>query len=37
MFFTETLTRESILKDIRTICEINYSDNDITLIERVLS
>ena len=37
MFFTETLTQESILKDIRTICEINYSDNDITLIERVLS
>jgi len=37
MFFTETLTRENILKDIRTICEINYSDNDITLIERVLS
>jgi hypothetical protein len=37
MFFKETLTRESILKDIRTICEINYSDNDITLIERVLS
>jgi len=37
MFFTETLTPESILKDIRTICEINYSDNDITLIERVLS
>jgi hypothetical protein len=37
MFFTETLTQESILKDIRTICEINYSDNDITLIERVLN
>jgi hypothetical protein len=37
MFFTETLTQESILRDIRTICEINYSDNDITLIERVLS
>jgi hypothetical protein len=37
MFFTETLTQKSILKDIRTICEINYSDNDITLIERVLS
>jgi len=36
MFFTETLTQESILKDIKTICEINYSDNDITLIERVL-
>lgn len=36
MFFKETLTRESILRDIRTICEMNYSDNDITLIERVL-
>lgn len=36
MFFTETLTRENILKDIKTICEIHYSDNDITLIERVL-
>jgi hypothetical protein len=37
MFFTETLTQKSILKDIRTICEINYSDNDISLIERVLN
>jgi len=37
MFFKETLTQKSILKDIKTICEINYSDNDITLIERVLS
>ena len=37
MFFKETLTQESILKDIRTICEMNYSDNDITLVERVLS
>ena len=37
MFFKKTLTQESILKDIRIICELNYSDNDITLIERVLS
>lgn len=37
MFFTGTLSRESILRDIRTICEMNYSDNDITLIERVLN
>ena len=36
MFFKGTLTRESILQNIRTICETNYSDNDITLIERVL-
>ena len=37
MFFKSTLTQESILKNIPTICETNYSDNDITLIERVLS
>ena len=37
MFFTDTLTQESILRDIRTICELNYSDKDISLIERVLN
>lgn len=36
MFFTKTLTQENILKDIKTIYEINYSDTDTALIERVL-
>lgn len=37
MFFTDRPTQESILKDIKTICEQNYCDNDISLIERVLN
>ncbi len=37
MFSAKTLTQETILEDIRIICEQNYSDSDVSLVERVLN
>jgi len=36
MLFKKNLTQENIIESIRMVCETNYSDKDIHLIERVL-